>query len=85
MEIRIESSDGRPALIVDASGPGIPEAERGRVFDRFYRRDGSNEAGTGLGLAIVRSIAERHQASVELGDSPLGGLRATVKFPASAA
>ena len=72
-----------PTLVVDDAGPGIPEAERERVFDRFYRRDdagGAGVQGTGLGLAIVRSVAERHGARVALGTSPLGGLRVAVRF-----
>jgi signal transduction histidine kinase len=71
---------GAALLRVDDSGPGIPAGERARVFDRFYRHAAGEEAGTGLGLAIVRSIAERHRATVTLGDSPLGGLRVEVGF-----
>ena len=67
-------------LRVDDAGPGIPAAERERVVDRFYRR-ASGEEGSGLGLAIVRSVAERHEAQLSLGDSPAGGLRATLRFP----
>ena len=70
-------------LVVDDSGPGIPEAERSRVFARFVRgRHSAGESGSGLGLAIVRVIAERHRAEVALADSPLGGLRVEVRFPA---
>jgi two-component system OmpR family sensor kinase len=80
--------EGRPTLMVTDTGPGIPEADRGRVFDRFYRcedaqsqaRDGS---GSGLGLAIVKSIADRHHARVVLSTPPSGqGLQARVIFPA---
>ena len=67
-------------LQIDDSGPGIPAAERLRVFDRFYRRNAGGEDGTGLGLAIVRSVTERHGAGLTLGDSPSGGLRVTVRF-----
>lgn len=62
------------------SGPGLPDAEKARVFDRFYRRPGSPESGSGLGLAIVKSIAERIQARVTLQDNPAGGLCAQVDF-----
>ncbi len=69
-------------LVVDDAGPGIPEADRARVFDRFYRR--ANEgSGSGLGLAIVERVAAAHGARVTLGDSPAGGLRVTVAFGAS--
>ncbi len=84
VELRVGIVDGVPTLQVDDAGPGIPPAERERVFDRFYRRsvhdELSDEQGTGLGLAIVRSVAARHGADVALGDSPLGGLRVTVRF-----
>ncbi|HEY1231394.1 MAG TPA: sensor histidine kinase, partial [Ramlibacter sp.] len=60
---------------------GIPEAERDRVFDRFYRTPEANAAGSGLGLAIVRTIAQQHGAAVTLGRSErLGGLRVEVRF-----
>ncbi|WP_242336742.1 MULTISPECIES: ATP-binding protein [Anaeromyxobacter] len=71
----------RPYLEVSDHGTGIPEAERERVFDRFYRRAGS-DTGSGLGLAIVKAIAERHAARVVLRDTPGGGLTARVDFPA---
>ncbi|MBT9526936.1 MAG: sensor histidine kinase N-terminal domain-containing protein [Rhizobacter sp.] len=80
IELRVFNDDGVPTLQVDDTGPGIPPSERKRVFDRFYRRAAGGEEGTGLGLAIVKSVAERHGASVVLGDSPLGGLRVTVRF-----
>jgi two-component system OmpR family sensor kinase/two-component system sensor histidine kinase QseC len=82
------SREGAAArLDVDDAGPGIPAADRERVFDRFVRRGDAGDApqGSGLGLAIVKSVAERHGASVALGDSPLGGLRVTVRFPTSSA
>jgi two-component system, OmpR family, sensor kinase len=71
-------------LEVEDSGPGIPVAERARVFDRFYRGEGAAEGGTGLGLAIVQRIAQRHGGTVELLDAPGGrGLLARVKLPAA--
>ena len=72
---------GRPVLAVADDGPGIPPEDRGRVFDRFYRRGGGSEAGSGLGLAIVKAIADRHGAKVSLGDTPGGGLTVRVEFP----
>jgi len=60
-------SDGSDALLeVEDTGPGLPEAERERVFDRFYRVLGTSAEGSGLGLAIVREIAEQHDASVSI-------------------
>jgi len=81
--IHVAHDKDLPLLRIDDSGPGIAPAERARVFDRFYRREGQDEAGSGLGLAIVRAIAQRHNASIELADSPLGGLRVDVRLPAA--
>jgi two-component system OmpR family sensor kinase/two-component system sensor histidine kinase QseC len=72
---------GAPLLLIDDNGPGIPAAERERVFDRFWRRGDSDQSGTGLGLAIVRSVALRHSAELMLDDSPLGGLRVRLRLP----
>jgi len=66
---------------VHDSGPGIPAQERELVFERFVRGQGANADGSGLGLAIVRDIAALHGATVTLGDSPLGGLCVTLRFP----
>jgi two-component system, OmpR family, sensor kinase len=84
VDIRIESaSDGAACLTVEDSGPGIPDDERERVFDRFYRVPGTDEPGSGLGLAIVKTVADRHHATVELGHSDkLGGLRVSLRFAA---
>jgi two-component system OmpR family sensor kinase len=80
------AATGRQALLtVEDSGPGISEAERAQVFERFYRsQDASATAGgSGLGLAIVQAIAQRHKAQITLGTSPrLGGLRVQVTLPA---
>jgi signal transduction histidine kinase len=87
VELRVTLEAGQPTLQVDDAGPGIPPAERERVFDRFYRRGGggndNDESGSGLGLAIVRSVAAQHGARVTLGDSALGGLCVRVQFPAA--
>ncbi len=81
--VRLVDQPGTAKLVVDDSGPGIPESERARVFSRFVRgRHSTGESGSGLGLAIVRVIAERDGGAVSLADSPLGGLRVEVAFPA---
>jgi signal transduction histidine kinase len=84
-QITISSETGAQgvSLIVDDSGCGIPAAERERVFDRF-RRLHDDGTGIGLGLSIVRSVADAHRAAVQLLDSPLGGLRVQIQFPAAA-
>jgi len=80
-DISVRNDAGQTVVTVEDSGPGIPPEERERVFDRFYRVAGSEAAGSGLGLAIIKAIAERHCASLALGQSArLGGLAATVTF-----
>jgi signal transduction histidine kinase len=72
-----------PLLQVDDDGPGIPEADREMVFDRFVRRDNAaDQTGSGLGLAIVRQVALRQGADVALSESPAGGLRVRVTWHA---
>jgi two-component system osmolarity sensor histidine kinase EnvZ len=71
-------------VAVDDDGPGIPPGLREEVFKPFLRLDDArnqDEGGTGLGLAIARDIARSHGGDITLGDSPLGGLRATVRVP----
>ena len=71
-------------ITVDDDGPGIPLAQREDVFKPFLRLDDArnqDKGGTGLGLAIARDIARSHGGDITLGDSPLGGLRATVRVP----
>jgi len=71
-------------VTVDDDGPGIPAALREEVFKPFLRLDDArnqDEGGTGLGLAIARDIARSHGGDITLGDSPSGGLRATVRVP----
>jgi len=85
--VRLESSVLACKLVVEDSGPGIDVAERGRVFDRFYRIGGDGHAsatnGSGLGLSIVGLIVRLHRGSVSLERSDkLGGLMVSVTLPA---
>ena len=86
VDVSLRVDEGHPVVRIADSGPGIPVAERSRVFDRFYRagpsaaRERTDVAGTGLGLAIVRRIADQHGATIALGDSPTGGLQVEVRF-----
>jgi two-component system OmpR family sensor kinase len=81
VDIAVHALEGAVKLSVEDSGPGISPEERERVVDRFYRIAGSEAAGSGLGLAIVKAIAERHGATLALGESErLKGLAATVTF-----
>ena len=80
----IDRAGGSWNLIVEDDGVGIPEQERERVFDPFYRLDRSRDRATGgygLGLAIVKKIAERLGGSARVGSSDLGGAMFVLRFP----
>lgn len=79
--VRCGNRHGHPFLSVEDSGPGIPLAERDKVFGRFYRVSETEVEGCGLGLAIVKEIAELHGVEIRLGDSELGGLAISLHFP----
>ncbi len=71
-------------ITVDDDGPGIPKEQREKAFRPFLRLDQSrspDSSGTGLGLSIARDIVHGHGGEVTLGESPLGGLRATIRLP----
>ena len=71
-------------LTVEDDGPGIPETERERVFERFVRLDEARDrdaGGSGLGLAIVQEIVAVHGGTVTAGTSALGGARLVVRIP----
>jgi two-component system, OmpR family, sensor kinase len=81
VDVSVLSEAGGVSLVVEDSGPGIPEADRARVLDRFYRVPGEQAPGSGLGLAIVSAIAQWHGAELTLARSEsLGGLRVVVHW-----
>lgn len=79
--VRCRAQGDDAVIQVDDDGPGIPAAEREKVFERFYRGAGAKaEEGCGLGLAIVRALAEGQGAKLSLGDTPAGtGLRVEIR------
>ncbi|MET1011898.1 MAG: ATP-binding protein, partial [Actinomycetota bacterium] len=83
-EIHITAARWRSAVQVRISdqGPGIPEAERDRVFEEFYRRDaGGARGGTGLGLSIARAIVIAHGGTISAALAPGGGTAITFELP----
>lgn len=80
VDVTLAVDDRTVRLTVDDDGPGIPLAERSRVFDRFARGAGAREPGSGLGLALVAQQAALHGGSAVIEDSPAGGARATVRL-----
>jgi two-component system sensor histidine kinase TctE len=82
--VRVAQDVDHVVLGVEDNGPGIPEQERGRVFERFHRLLGNNTEGCGLGLAIVREIAQEHKAKIWLGNGADGiGTLITLSFSPS--
>lgn len=80
--VKIETSPEAVILNVEDEGPGIPECERERIFERFYRLSDSPGVGTGLGLAIVKEIADQHAAKITISSKVEGvGSRIRVVFP----
>lgn len=86
VDAAVKCEQQRIVLTVTDSGPGVAEAERSRVLERFYRGEmEGREPGCGLGLSIVKRIAELHGATLMLDQPESGaGLRVTVAFPAQA-
>ena len=87
--IRIEAApEGRSvAISISDEGPGIPEEDLSRVFERFYRVDKSrarDPGGTGLGLAIVKHLVELHGGTVRAENEPHGGARFTITIASAA-
>lgn len=83
VDVSVAATGSGASLVVADDGPGLPVEERERIFDRFYRRLGSEQEGSGLGLSIVARIGELHGAAITLGTGLNGsGLAVTVTFPA---
>ncbi|MCV7289731.1 HAMP domain-containing histidine kinase [Mycolicibacterium wolinskyi] len=88
IDISVHTDGDRAVMSVGDDGPGIPEPDRLRVFDRFVRLDPDRSrrgGGSGLGLAIVAEVVAAHHGSVRIEDSPAGGTRVTVQLPLAGA
>jgi two-component system, OmpR family, sensor kinase len=83
VRVDISRDADRVMVRVDDDGPGVPDAERTRVFDRFTRGGEPRGQGSGLGLAVARELASVDGASISIGDSELGGARFELNYPAA--
>lgn len=82
--VALEQGEAVAVLTVQDTGPGVPEALRESVFERFRQGDAGRDnsfGGTGLGLAIVKEFVEMHQGRVVLGEAPGGGAMFTIELP----
>ena len=82
--LSLAAKDKTVVLNLDDSGPGLETEQMERLFERFYRVEGSRSrltGGSGLGLAICRNIVETHQGSIRAENSSMGGLRIHVELP----
>jgi two-component system sensor histidine kinase SenX3 len=85
--IGVSNTDGVVEIAVTDQGVGIPEAERDRVFERFFRVDSArsrNTGGTGLGLAIVKHVVQNHGGDVRVWSHPGSGSTFTIRLPEAA-
>jgi two-component system sensor histidine kinase BaeS len=84
VSVKLRRSAKAAELVLEDSGPGVTEEQLERLFERFYRADGSRNraaGGSGLGLSICRNIVEAHGGHISAGHSPLGGLAICVSLP----
>ena len=84
VDFQVRRRDERLEIVLQDSGPGVSDEQLGRLFERFYRAEGSRSratGGSGLGLAICRNIAEAHGGMIEAGHSGLGGLMIRILLP----
>lgn len=85
IQVSEDKKEGILILIVDDQGIGIMEAERHKIFDKFYRSPSTlHITGTGLGLAICKGIVEVHRGTIQAGTNPDGGTRIRIDLPAGA-
>jgi signal transduction histidine kinase len=87
VQLAVSRTGDRARLVVEDDGPGIPIADRERVFERFTRLDGSrargDAGGAGLGLALAKAIVEQHDGSITITDAEPTGARVEVILPAT--
>ncbi len=84
MSLALHATASGWRLLIDDSAPGVADAQREKIFERFWRSEGSRNrasGGSGLGLAICRNIVEAHGGAMSADHSDLGGLQIRVELP----
>lgn len=84
VEVEVSHMGSKAVVVIRDFGPGISDADKPLVFDRFYRISGTDEAGTGLGMSIAADVAKKMQAVLLLKDSVPTGLTVEIQFPYTA-
>jgi two-component system sensor histidine kinase KdpD len=84
IEIRSEYEEKSLLISITDRGPGIPEEDLERIFDKFYRVPGTATGGTGLGLSICRGLVEAHGGALTAENAPIGGARFMIFLPIGA-
>lgn len=80
--INVRGISDKLFIVISDNGPGFPNDEIDKVFNKFYRVKGSNTGGTGLGLSIVKGFVEAHQGTIQLKNLPTLGAEFTIEIPA---
>jgi signal transduction histidine kinase len=81
VDVEVSATGALAGIQVSDAGPGIPDAERANIGQRFHRMSGGDAPGSGLGLSIVRRIIDLHGGTMRLDTSRSGGLQATITLP----
>ena len=84
IEVSAEAENDQIEIMIEDTGPGVPETSLPRLFDRLYRTDSARSretGGSGLGLSICKSIIEAHQGKIWAENSVSGGLRIIIRLP----
>lgn len=82
VRVSVDFEDDQLHIRISDNGKGIPEEDRKKVFEKFYRLPGSGTGGTGLGLSIVKGIVEAHRGEIRLSNNSAGGAEFNVTLPA---
>lgn len=81
VDIDVRKSDKHLIISVSDEGPGIPESEQGKIFEKFYRTKDKTHAGSGLGLSIAKTIAELHDGYIRVENLPVKGAKFSLYLP----
>jgi two-component system sensor histidine kinase KdpD len=79
--IKADCIEDKLLMTISDNGKGFPEKDINKVFDKFYRVQGSKSGGTGLGLSIARGFVEAHHGTISLRNLPLSGAEFTIEIP----